>query len=365
MEPNNFTFGSYESNDQTNQKLQETEHNLLLSRNEVSTYQNMLEQSQNQYVILEKKYNRSKQLLRQFQEKEQDMIHREDFYLQLLKEKDTEYNELVKNLKDRIIALEQKLLETQKLAGVPTVLPYDDIVIKQLTPPKIKKNPYMLPIQTLDTDFSDTEFSDFSPEGMEKSATVERKLPIKEELDSAVPPHELLDISACKSKAELVNRGALANRQLPSTKKGSLSNSSSDFGLDEYGDEISEASVSQNNHVEQHYRETLIHQLSSNIQMSLENQEVQHSHYSEKKANKLTRNAVYNDIDNNTNINSMYARVQKEPSSSNIHIWLDSNKSGNLVMGPPPSLAEQLKQVFSIYLYMHKLFFHSFKTYSD
>jgi len=49
-----------------------------------------------------------------------------------------------------------------------------------------------------------------------------------------VPPHELLDITATKSKAELATRGSLANRQLPSgTKKGSLSNSSSDYGLDE------------------------------------------------------------------------------------------------------------------------------------
>lgn len=62
--------------------------------------------------------------------------------------------------------------------------------------------------QTLDMEFSDTEMSDISPEE-DKTATVERKLPlpIKDELDKAVPPHELLDISASKSKAELANRG--------------------------------------------------------------------------------------------------------------------------------------------------------------
>lgn len=53
-------------------------------------------------------------------------------------------------------------------------------------------------------------------------------MPVKEEFDRAVPPHELLDVSANKSKAELATRGGLANRQLPTGKRsGGLSNSSS------------------------------------------------------------------------------------------------------------------------------------------
>lgn len=53
-------------------------------------------------------------------------------------------------------------------------------------------------------------------------------MPVKEELDRAVPQHELLDVSASKSKAELAGRGGLAGRQLPTGKKsGGLSNSSS------------------------------------------------------------------------------------------------------------------------------------------
>jgi len=38
----------------------------------------------------------------------------------------------------------------------------------------------------------------------ETLATVERKLPIKEDIDQAVPPNEFLDASLSKSKAELV-----------------------------------------------------------------------------------------------------------------------------------------------------------------
>lgn len=56
---------------------------------------------------------------------------------------------------------------------------------------------------SLDTDLSDTEISDISPEDGDKTATVERKIPVKEELDKAVPQHELLDTSIIKAKGEL------------------------------------------------------------------------------------------------------------------------------------------------------------------
>lgn len=83
---------------------------------------------------------------------------------------------------------------------------------------------------------SDTEISDFSPDGEDdKTATVERKVPLKDELDAAIPQHELLDTAVNKSKSDLVSRGGLSKR-LPSGKK-SLSNSSSDCALNESEEE--------------------------------------------------------------------------------------------------------------------------------
>lgn len=211
MEQNGVKPDDSEKFEQASQKLKDTERRLLTAKKEIQTYQNMLEQSQIQYQALEKKYNRAKHLVREFQQRELDMLHREDFYQQLLQEKDTEYNSLVKTLKDRVIALEQDLLDTQRKAGLPMVLPYDNINIKQLTPQMSRRQPPKPLFKQLQSDLSDTEMSDASPDD-DKTATVERKLPIKEEFDRAVPPHELLDISASKSKAELANRGALANR---------------------------------------------------------------------------------------------------------------------------------------------------------
>ncbi|ENN79903.1 hypothetical protein D910_07319 [Dendroctonus ponderosae] len=232
MEQNGMKPDDSEKFEQVNGRLRDAERQLVATRKEVQTFQNMLEQSQTQYQSLEKKYSKAKMLVREFQRRELDLLHREDFYQQLLQEKDTDYNALVKNLKDRIIALEQDLLDTQRKAGLPMVLPYDRNNAKQLTPQMARREPPKPFFQSLNPDFSDTEVSDQSPDE-DKTATVERKLPAKEELDRAVPPHELLDITATKSKAELATRSSLANRQLPSVKKGSLSNSSSDYGLDE------------------------------------------------------------------------------------------------------------------------------------
>uniref|UniRef100_A0A182TCQ9 SAM domain-containing protein n=1 Tax=Anopheles maculatus TaxID=74869 RepID=A0A182TCQ9_9DIPT len=95
--------------------------------------------------------------------------------------------------------------------------------------------------QKLETDLSDTEFSDLSPDGEGedgKTATVERKVPPStkdDDLDVAVPQHELLDNSLNKGKSDLVARGGLAKRNLPG--KRSHSNSGSDCALDESDEE--------------------------------------------------------------------------------------------------------------------------------
>uniref|UniRef100_A0A1B6L8C7 PDZ domain-containing protein n=1 Tax=Graphocephala atropunctata TaxID=36148 RepID=A0A1B6L8C7_9HEMI len=217
---------------QASARVRDVERSLAAARKDVSTYQDMLEQSQGQYIILEKKYYRAKRLLKEFLQRETDLLHREEFYMQLLQEKDTEYNALVKALKDRIIQVEQELVETQRKAGLPVHLPHDCSPLRLTTPQLTRRPTAVQPLlQQLGAEISEAEDS---PDEQDKTATVERKVPVKEEFDRAVPQHELLDVSAHKSKAELATRGGLANRQLPTGKRsGGLSNSSSDYGLDE------------------------------------------------------------------------------------------------------------------------------------
>lgn len=58
--------------------------------------------TQEQYATLERKYTRVKRVIKEFQQREVDLIHREEFYLQIVQEKDSEFNALVKTLKDRV-----------------------------------------------------------------------------------------------------------------------------------------------------------------------------------------------------------------------------------------------------------------------
>ncbi|GFR00222.1 neurabin-1, partial [Trichonephila clavata] len=169
------------------------------------------------------------------QELEKELIQWQEYHVQQLQEKDQEYNSLVKALKDRIILLEQSLLETQKKAGIPSGLPYTTPLKQDISQFRnVISPPKFLKIEC--PDMSDSETSDseiqspFSPddEFCNKRATMERK-PDREKLfDTAVPHTELLDTSAAKAKAELANKGSLANRQPPSIKKQSLSDSSPD-----------------------------------------------------------------------------------------------------------------------------------------
>ncbi|XP_017070843.1 uncharacterized protein LOC108107723 isoform X11 [Drosophila eugracilis] len=218
-------------NELLSERLRQSERELGNIRKEAANLQNMLQQSQGQYMALDKKYNKAKRLVREYQQRELDMCHREEFYQQLLQEKDIEYNALVKKLKDRVINLEHELQETQRKAGFPVGLPYDSATLK-LTPQMMRKTPPKPLFPKLETELSDTEISDLSPDGDGvKTATVERKVPVKDELDAAVPQHELLDNSVNKTKIDLASRGGLANRQLPSANGNSTSNgAASDLG---------------------------------------------------------------------------------------------------------------------------------------
>ncbi|XP_064099799.1 uncharacterized protein LOC135210852 isoform X4 [Macrobrachium nipponense] len=228
-------------------KVVELDEKLQSKLSEVSTYQDMLEQSQGQYIILEKKYYKAKKIIKEYQGRERDFLHREEYHITQLEEKDSHYNALVKALKDRVINLEEELKNAQKKAGLPVEVPSDLSVqpayldLQQSAQSALAKQPPRKPsLSTFDPEISDTETSDNGASEGDKANTVERKLPVKEELDEAVPPHELLDVSASRAKGELAARGGLANRHLPSLKKttsmssaGSQDQSLDDSSLDD------------------------------------------------------------------------------------------------------------------------------------
>ncbi|GAB6028212.1 hypothetical protein CHUAL_002407 [Chamberlinius hualienensis] len=223
-------------------RLHEAEKIVEGTKKEIATYQDMLEESQGQYILLEKKYYKAKKLIKDFQLREHDLIHREEYHVSVLQEKDQEYNALVKSLKDRVIQLEQDLTETQKVAGLPVRLPYDSNSIKQLqlTPQQMRKPQFLDNLrrnsaidvsdgECSDSDLTKYDISPISDDAENKTSTVERKPSNKDDVfEKAVPHTELLDNAPAKAKAELACKGSLANRQPPSLKKTGSTGSSSD-----------------------------------------------------------------------------------------------------------------------------------------
>lgn len=59
------------------ERLRQTDRELANIKKEASNYQNMLQQSQGQYMALDKKYNKAKRIVREFQQREVDMV---DFF---------------------------------------------------------------------------------------------------------------------------------------------------------------------------------------------------------------------------------------------------------------------------------------------
>lgn len=161
-------------------------------------------------------------------------------------------------------------------------------------------------------------------------------------------------------------------RQLPSVKKGSLSNSSSDYGLDESynsSDEVTDSVFTQVNEVKQKLNQSVVvtrptsftnattqqfAQSQYNTATSTQHQQLQQTNQNSQYSVQYTQLQKSNQY-NATNQNSVqsssvvYASIQKEnnkfqqpspdPWSQNV------NRSNNAIGCPPPSLAEQLKQV--------------------
>ncbi|XP_032663161.1 uncharacterized protein LOC116840489 isoform X2 [Odontomachus brunneus] len=312
-------------------RLHESERALGTARQDLSATRDMLSQATAQNAALQQKYARARRAARELRA---DIAARDEFYQQLLQEKDTEYNALVKSLKDRVITLEVELTDTQKRFGLPVRLPYDNTTARIVTP-QLSRRQLPPPPSSTSCQLSDTETSDLSsPDDGDKTATVERKLPlplpVKEELDRAVPAHRLLDNSAGKSKAELASRGGLANRQLPK-RSGGLSNSSSDYGLDESGDNTDDDSssklTSQDN--------------SSRSPNDLTSKQSNLSSYSSTSSISSLKGKHMDPI-HPTAIR--HSTISSQVRAMTEQSWPQSQKT---LTGPPASLAEQLKQVLA------------------
>lgn len=80
-------------------RLHESERALSMARQDLAAVREMLTQATTQSATVQQKYARARRAARELRA---DVIARDEFYQQLLQEKDAEYNSLVKCLKDRV-----------------------------------------------------------------------------------------------------------------------------------------------------------------------------------------------------------------------------------------------------------------------
>ncbi|CAG0885598.1 unnamed protein product [Darwinula stevensoni] len=190
---------------------------------------------------LKSKYSKAKRIIR-------ELAKREKHWLTLVQDRDTEYETMLTALSQRVATLTQTLADVKQRTGLQLSLPTHP----QITPlleKRLKAPTFGLsPISDLDFSDLDSTTSDTSSHDEESSISSSKAsttlvgvgMNVKEELDRAVPPTQLLDVSAQKQKAELASRGSLANRQLPSMLRkseeergGNWSDSSTVIGSNE------------------------------------------------------------------------------------------------------------------------------------
>ncbi|XP_010878171.1 neurabin-1 isoform X2 [Esox lucius] len=92
--------------EENNEKMLKLEKYWLEAQALCKTVNEHLSETQNQYEALDKKYNKAKKLLKDYQQKEIDFVKKEEELKKLLDEKDRLYKEQLDSLQDRIVALE-------------------------------------------------------------------------------------------------------------------------------------------------------------------------------------------------------------------------------------------------------------------
>ncbi|KAL0963842.1 hypothetical protein UPYG_G00314290 [Umbra pygmaea] len=104
--------------EENNEKMLKLENYWLEAQALCKTVNEALSETQNQYETLDKKYNKAKKLLKEYQQKEIDFVKKEEELKKVLDEKDRWYREQLESLQDRIAVLERSgppadRLETQ------------------------------------------------------------------------------------------------------------------------------------------------------------------------------------------------------------------------------------------------------------
>ncbi|NWT63838.1 NEB1 protein, partial [Prunella himalayana] len=104
--------------DESKEKIKKLETYWLEAQNLCKTVNERLKETQEQCDALEKKYNKAKKLLKEYQQKEIEFMKKEEDHSKLLEERDQKYAEQLKIYQEKISELENKLKAYEKMPYV-------------------------------------------------------------------------------------------------------------------------------------------------------------------------------------------------------------------------------------------------------
>ncbi|XP_052029172.1 neurabin-1 [Apodemus sylvaticus] len=140
-----------------------------------------LKETQSQYQALEKKYNKAKKLIKDFQQKELDFIKRQEVERKQLEEAEKAHQVEVQGLQVRIRDLEAEVFRLLKQNGTQ-VNNNNNIFERRPSPGEVSKGDTMENVQVRQTSCQDS---------------------LSQDLNEAVPETERLDSKALKTRAQL------------------------------------------------------------------------------------------------------------------------------------------------------------------
>ncbi|NXU17295.1 NEB1 protein, partial [Pardalotus punctatus] len=102
--------------DESKEKIKKLETYWLEAQNLCKTVNEHLKETQEQCDALEKKYNKAKKLLKEYQQKEIEFMKKEEDHSKLLEERDQQYTEQLQRYQEKISELENKLKAYEKMS---------------------------------------------------------------------------------------------------------------------------------------------------------------------------------------------------------------------------------------------------------
>ncbi|KAI1899532.1 hypothetical protein AGOR_G00062760 [Albula goreensis] len=170
--------------EESNEKIQKQEELWLEAQALCKTANENLAETQGQYEALDKKYNKAKKLLKDYQQKEIDFVKKEEELKRALEEKDCYYREQLESLQKRLAMLEERASFDE----------HEAVVCR---------------LQSVDIRRCSSQELDGSVRNMQS---------MKSEMDwtELIPETERLDTSAHRAKGQLAQK---AKRQLPSRSR--------------------------------------------------------------------------------------------------------------------------------------------------